>query len=70
MLVPIEDVGSLKGGRCGSGDQVNQPTEANANAGTNDKMPSTGPEEFLPLALIAGALVAYLSSRAMAKREA
>ena len=48
----------------------NKPTEANANAGTNDKMPSTGPEEFLPLALIAGALVAYLSSRAMAKREA
>ena len=22
MLVPIEDVGSLKGGRCGSGDEV------------------------------------------------
>ncbi|XP_006067525.2 neutral amino acid transporter B(0) [Bubalus kerabau] len=29
MLVPIEDVGSLKGGRCGSGDQVRRCFRAN-----------------------------------------
>lgn len=29
MLVPIEDVGSLKGGRCGSGDQVRRCLRAN-----------------------------------------
>ena len=37
---------------------------------TTEQMPSTGPEEFLPLALVAGTLVMYLSSAVLAKREA
>ena len=36
----------------------------------DDNMPKTGPEDILPLALIAGAAAAYLSSRTLAKRSA
>ena len=35
----------------------------------SDNMPNTGPEEFLPIALVAGMLVTYLSSRVMVKRS-
>lgn len=33
-------------------------------------MPSTGPEDFLPIALMAGMLITYLSSAVLTKREA
>lgn len=47
--------------------QVSKTTNA---AATSADMPNTGPEDVLPIALILGALVTYLSSRALAKREA
>ena len=37
---------------------------------TADELPATGSEEIFPIALMLGALVMYLSSRALAKREA
>ena len=42
------------------------PTPTPAPAQKED-IPSTGPEEFLPVAFTAGTLVAYLSSRKLAK---
>jgi uncharacterized membrane protein len=33
-------------------------------------LPDTGPEEILPIALMAGALVAYVGSSVLAKRDA
>lgn len=42
------------------------PTPAPAQTENKD-IPSTGPEEFLPLAMTAGTLVAYLGSRKFAK---
>ena len=49
------------------------PAKATAQAETKSKeddIPSTGPEDALPVALLLGTLVAYLSSSALAKREA
>lgn len=37
---------------------------------TSSSVPDTGPEDVLPLALIAGTTVAYLASRRLAKAEA
>ena len=37
-------------------------------AETNTSMPSTGPEDVLPVALMAGLLVAYLSSRKLTNK--
>jgi len=47
---------------------------ANANVSvevvdTSDKMPTTGPEDVLPIALVLGALTMFVSSSALAKRE-
>jgi len=48
----------------------NQVSKTTNTAATSADMPNTGPEDVLPIALILGALVTYLSSRALAKREA
>lgn len=42
----------------------------NTVATTDSSMPSTGPEDFLPIALMAGMLVTCLGSRKLAKKEA
>lgn len=52
---------------------TNKQSEAKASSTTTERsnnMPTTGPEEYLPIALMAGMLVAYLSSRVLAKRSA
>ncbi len=44
-------------------------TASGAKTETSSNLPSTGPEDLLPIALIAGTLVAYLYSRKLAKNE-
>ncbi len=54
---------------------VTQPTTQTATVTTlptptvqQNNVPDTGPEEILPLALVAGMMVTYISSRKFAKR--
>lgn len=43
------------------------PTTPQTETPTAHDLPQTGPEDFFPLALLAGALVAYLTSNHLAK---
>ena len=43
------------------------PAQTTTTETNKDDIPSTGPEEFLPVALTAGTFVTYLSSRKLAK---
>ena len=43
---------------------------AASTAASATSLPATGPEDYLPLILIAGVLATYISSAVMLKREA
>lgn len=44
-------------------------TTVNNTVTTNQAVPDTGPEELLPVALVAGSAIAFIASRRMAKAE-
>lgn len=45
------------------------PVQRDEVSGDISVMPATGPEDILPIALIVGALIAYLGSAKLARRE-
>ena len=47
-----------------------KPTNSVAAESSDSPIPTTGPEDYLPIALMAGMLVTYLTSRKLAKEEA
>ncbi|MBR2588740.1 hypothetical protein IKE84_00090 [Candidatus Saccharibacteria bacterium] len=50
--------------------KVTEPKKQSTTATAKETVPETGPEELLPVALVAGTAAAYISSRKLAKREA
>ncbi|MBQ8984560.1 hypothetical protein IJ098_01725 [Candidatus Saccharibacteria bacterium] len=50
--------------------KTTEPAKKVTSTPAKEAVPETGPEELLPLALVAGAAAAYVSSRKLATREA